>query len=45
MHQRRRRAVHLALVGVAVAHQHELFEHEEDEDAGQQRAEDGAPAR
>ena len=37
-HQRRRRTVHLALVGVAVAQQHQLFEHEEDQDAGEQRA-------
>ena len=31
--ERRRRAVHLALVGVAVAEQHQLLEHEEREDA------------
>ena len=38
-HERRRRAVHLAFVGMAMAEQHELFEHEEHEDAGEQRAE------
>ena len=38
--ERRRRGVHLALVGVAVPQQHELFEDEEHEDAGEQRAED-----
>ncbi len=39
-HQRRRGAVHPALVGVAVPQQHQLLENEEDENAGQQRAED-----
>ena len=39
-HQRRGGAVHLALVGVAVAQQHQLLEHEEQQDAGEQRAED-----
>ena len=37
--ERRRRAVHLALVGVAVAEQHELLENEERQDADEQRAE------
>ena len=39
-HERRRRRVHLALVGVAMAEQDELLEHEEHQDAGEQRAED-----
>ena len=39
--QRHRRAVHTAFVGVAVAQQHELLEHEKRQDAGQQRAEHG----
>ena len=34
----------VALVGVAVPQQHELLEDEEHEDAGEQRAEDRAPA-
>ena len=33
-------AVHLALVGVAVAPEHQLLEHEEEQDAGEQRLED-----
>ena len=37
-------AVHVALVGVAVAQQHQLLEHEEHQDAGEQRAEHRARA-
>ena len=37
--QRRGRGVHVAVVGVAVPQQHELFEHEENQDAHEQRAE------
>ena len=40
--ERRGRAVHLALVGVAVPQQHQLLEDEERQDAGEQRAEHGA---
>ena len=39
--ERHGRAVHLALVGVAMAKQHQLLENEERQDAGQQRAEHG----
>jgi hypothetical protein len=39
--ERHRGAVHTAFIGVAVAEQDELFEHEERHDAGQQRAEHG----
>src|SRR4029453_2515974 len=39
-HQRGGGAVNLALVGVAVSQQDELFEHEEDQDAGEQGAKD-----
>ena len=41
-HERRRRAVHLTLVGVAMVNQHQLLEDEEHENAGQQGAEHGA---